>query len=66
MTAPNAFSIVERESVLAVVLMAIKVLLWDEEIHHVDDMSKIRKVRLKPGLEVDIVLTCHVVGFDNS
>jgi hypothetical protein len=62
---PHAFSIVERESVLAVVLMAIEVLLWDEEIHHVNYMSEIRKVDLKLGLEVDIVLTCYIIGFNN-
>jgi hypothetical protein len=66
MTAPHTFTIVERESVLAVVLVAIEVFLWDKEIHYVNDVSKIRKVGLKTGLEVDIVLTCHIIGFDYS
>jgi len=66
MTAPHTFSIVERESVLAVILVAIEVFLRDEEIHYVNDVGEIRKVGLKTGLEVDIVLAGYVVGFDNS
>jgi hypothetical protein len=64
--AAHTFSIVERESILAVVLMAVKVLLWDKEIHDIYDVSEIGKVGLEMCLQMNVILACHVVGFDNS
>jgi hypothetical protein len=65
MTAAYTFFIVERKSILAVILMTIDMLLWDEEMNDVNDVGKIREVRLEPCLEVDVVLACHVIGFNN-